>query len=94
MAPRSGQLVWGRPVSDPHAGKYGELTPLRQRGGGGWHPQPLLYPLFASVTDDPAQVVKEQWQGWECNHRVVVDVDVAVYAPLLVGAFETAPIAQ
>lgn len=21
-----------------------------------------------SVTDDPAQVVKEQWQGWVCNH--------------------------
>ena len=22
-------------MSDPHAGKYGELTPSRQRGGGG-----------------------------------------------------------
>jgi hypothetical protein len=40
-----GQLRRGRPVSDPHAGKYGELTPSRQRGGGGRDPRPLLYPL-------------------------------------------------
>ena len=31
----------------PHAGKYGESTPSRQRGGGGWNnPWPLLYPLL------------------------------------------------
>ncbi len=37
----SGQLLWGRPVLDPHAGKYGELTPSRQRGGGGGHSSAL-----------------------------------------------------
>ena len=30
-----GNSDWGRPVRDPHAGKCGELTPPRQRGGGG-----------------------------------------------------------
>ena len=30
----------------PHHGKYGEPTPSRQRGGGGWiNLQPPLYPL-------------------------------------------------
>ena len=27
-------------VGKPHAGKYGELTPSRQRGGGGWMKPP------------------------------------------------------
>ena len=33
--PVLGQRLWGRPVRAPHAGKYGEQTPLRQRGGAG-----------------------------------------------------------
>ena len=36
-------------MRDPHAGKYEELTSSRQRGGGGWQPQPLLYPLEHGV---------------------------------------------
>ena len=40
-----GNFNWGRPVRDPHAGKYEETTSLRQRGGSGWQPQPPLYPL-------------------------------------------------
>src|SRR5216683_962285 len=30
-----GQLQLGSPGEDPHAGKYGESTPLRLRGGSG-----------------------------------------------------------
>ena len=48
-SPSWGNFVWGRPVRDPHAGKYGELTPLRRRGGGGRLPRPLPYPLFNYV---------------------------------------------
>jgi hypothetical protein len=44
-----------------------------------------------SVTDDPAAMVREQWQGWVCNQRVVRDVDAAAFAPQLVGVFETVP---
>ena len=38
---------WGSPgAGKPHAGKYGESTPSRQRGGGGWKTlQPPPYPL-------------------------------------------------
>ena len=46
-SPSWGNFVWGRPVRDPHAGKYGELTPSRRRGGGGRLPRPLPYPLFS-----------------------------------------------
>jgi hypothetical protein len=36
VIPRNGGHVSrGRPVRDPHAGKYGEPTPLRRRGGSG-----------------------------------------------------------
>jgi len=28
-----GNFGWGRPAKDLHAGKYGELTPSRQREG-------------------------------------------------------------
>jgi group II intron reverse transcriptase/maturase len=46
VIPRHGATsVGGRPVRDPHAGKYGELTPSRQRGGGGQ--QSLASPLPA-----------------------------------------------
>ncbi len=37
----------GRPVRDPHAGKYGELTPLRQRGVGG--PDAGLPPTLSRI---------------------------------------------
>lgn len=32
-------------ATNPHAGKYTEMTLFRQRGAGGWQPQPLPYPL-------------------------------------------------
>ena len=35
--PRNEAMSWGSPgVRNSHAGKYGELTPLRQRGGAGY----------------------------------------------------------
>ena len=37
-----GQRLWGRPVSAPHAGKCGEQTPSRQRGGAGGNSACLL----------------------------------------------------
>ncbi len=40
-------MCWGSPGAGKlHAGKYEELTSLRQRGGGGWQSgQPPPYPL-------------------------------------------------
>ena len=60
--PRSGQLLWGRPVSDPHAGKYGELTPSRQRGGGGSRLCPTLFESTRSA--DPGwRVADDAYPG-------------------------------
>ena len=47
--PRPGQRHRGRPVKDLHAGKYGELTPSRLRGGGGRKASALP----ATVSDIP-----------------------------------------
>jgi len=43
---------------DPEGGFSGEL--------GGWTATKWFPEL--SVTDDPARVVKGQWQGWVCSH--------------------------
>ena len=48
----------GSPVArKTHDGQYGELTPLRQRGGSGWQSgHPLPYPLSEGRTfpQDPS----------------------------------------
>ncbi|HEY2253762.1 MAG TPA: hypothetical protein VGH74_21960, partial [Planctomycetaceae bacterium] len=48
--PDMGQLLPGSPGEDLHAGKWGELTPSRQRGGGGWLRLPPPYPLTEERT--------------------------------------------
>lgn len=53
----------GSPVArKTHDGQYGELTPLRQRGGSGWQSgHPLPYPLSEGRTfpQDPSLT------GWD-----------------------------
>src|SRR3990172_8567223 len=47
--PLCGQGNGDRPVREkPHAGKYGELTPLRQRGGRGYDLSLTHWPAFTN----------------------------------------------
>lgn len=53
-------MCWGSPGAGKlHAGKYEELTSLRQRGGGGWQSgQPPPYPLSQGCAADPFRLKK------------------------------------
>jgi hypothetical protein len=75
-SPHLGQGSGGRPVAGkPHAGKYRELTLLRQRGGRG-SPSPLPSRRYANERDGRGGFVRV-----ETEKKVIIDyVQIEVYA--------------